>query len=90
MTLSALINGEPAEIEIPNGHLIEPLSRGALDTVQTCLYLGCSSQKLWLLAETGEIDKTSYGTFIVQSLNEHLARERERWQAKKKITRKAA
>lgn len=56
----------------------EPGVRGALKWREAMLYLGIGETKLWRLAATGQIVKTSYNTYPVTSLNAHLERETAR------------
>lgn len=74
MKLLATINGQPAEIEIDAAQL----NKGALTKTEAAIYLGCSEQTIWKLHGMGQIVKTSYGTYPISSLNDHLEAERNR------------
>jgi hypothetical protein len=77
MTLTATINGQPATIEIDRAALLEIArrERGALNTTEAAIFLGCCEQTVRNLGAKGEITRTSYGTFVVSSLLTHLEKE---------------
>lgn len=70
MKLTARINGKPCEIEIDL-----PSPRLALTKAEAAKALGVGLKKVWELASTEQIIRTSYGTYPVASLNAHLEAE---------------
>lgn len=70
MKLTARINGKPVEIEIDL-----PSPRLALTRTEAAKALGVCERTVWRLASTGEIARTSYGTYPVASLQAHLEAE---------------
>lgn len=74
MTLTATINGQPVEIVISG----LPVEAAALTKAEAAKYLGVSVQTIWRLCALGKIKKTSYGTYPVESLNNHLKEEMQR------------
>lgn len=53
--------------------------RAALTKTEAAKYLGVSTQTIWRLQSAGKIKKTSYGTYPIQSLDEHL-----RWEMRQR------
>jgi hypothetical protein len=72
MKATIKINGKKAEIEIPE---LAQVPRLALTKEQAAQALGVSLKTIWRLAATGQITKTSYGTYPIASLNSHLLAE---------------
>lgn len=73
MKLTATINGQPVEIEVDL-----PTPQLALTKSGAAKALGVSEHTIWRLASTGQIAKTSYGTYPVASLNAHLEAEMQK------------
>lgn len=72
MTFTAIINGQPAEIVIPDGALTPPL---AVKRRQAAKMLSIGLTKLDILIGLGKVEKTNYGTIPVASINAHLSAE---------------
>jgi hypothetical protein len=53
-------------------------ARGALKRKEAAAYLGVSTRTVWRLAALGEIYKTAYGTYPIESLNQHLASKKKK------------
>lgn len=71
MTLTAVFNGQPIQIVVSG----LPIEAAALTKTEAAKYLGVSVQTIWRLAALGKIKKTSYGTYPIESLNNHLREE---------------
>jgi hypothetical protein len=80
MKIPCTINGQPGEIEIPE----EALAQGALSRKGAMKYLSVGSTTLNTLRSMDKIRVTSYGTYPLASLNEHLRQEIERGKKGKK------
>lgn len=77
MKLTCILNGEPAEIELDRDTLLKLArqERGALNTTEAAVYLGCCEQTVRNLRTKETIKDTSYGTYPIASLEAHLAAE---------------
>jgi hypothetical protein len=69
MKIPCKINGQPAEIEID----LANFQRGALSVTEAAVYLGCCEQTL-----RKKVRATTYNTYPVAALNEHLLAEMQR------------
>lgn len=54
---------------------LQPMFRGALNRTDAAIYLGVCKGTVTALQQKGRIQKTSYGTYPVISLNAHLESE---------------